>query len=99
MQPKKIQNNRNLKDALELYLKHFKLLDGYHQAGILGIWEKQMDSAIVNRTESIKFKNGILEIKFNSSVLSQEMKFKKEQIKETLNRELGKRVIQEVNIF
>jgi len=92
-------NQSSIKDALELYLKHFNLLDGYHQAAMLSIWEKLMGQTINNRTESLKFKNGILEIRFNSSVLREEMKFGKDKIKETLNRELGKRVIQEVVIL
>ncbi|MGY6562451.1 MAG: DUF721 domain-containing protein [Luteibaculaceae bacterium] len=91
-------NNANLKDALEAYLKHFKLLDGYHQAAIVSFWDKLMGGAIASKTEKIVYKEGVLTVYFSSSVIRNEMQFGKEKIKEMLNKALEKRVITEVHI-
>jgi predicted nucleic acid-binding Zn ribbon protein len=95
----KKSNESGLKDALELYLKHFKLLNGYHQAAIVSIWDRLMGPTIATKTEQISYKDGLLSIRFSSPVLRQEMQFVKEKIKDSLNKELGKRVIQEVKIL
>ncbi len=57
-----------------------------------GIFTKE----IAEKTQAIKYKNGVLTAAVLSSVLAQEFKFKEEEIKEEMNKKIGYKAVRKI---
>lgn len=84
-----------IKELLRVYGLDKKL----QEVDVRIAWEKVMGAAIAGKTRSIFLKNGVVQITMDSGVLKQEFSFAKTKIKDLLNEELGKNLIQEVKIY
>ena len=79
-----------------------ELIDAYHLRGKLSevrireAWEQMMGSAIAKRTQSIYLKDKVLTIQLNSSVLREELSFKRNDITAALNKLLETEVVKEI---
>ncbi|MBA3899011.1 MAG: DUF721 domain-containing protein [Bacteroidetes bacterium] len=89
-------NQKTLGDAIEEYLKAFRLDGKLAETRAISSWEKLMGPAISKHTKSIYIKNKTLYISFDSAVLRKELSFAKDKIKSMLNKEAGIEVITEV---
>ena len=69
-----------------------ELIDAYRLRGKLSevrireAWEQLMGSAIANRTNAIYLKDKILTVQLNSSVLREELAYKKNDIRDALHK-------------
>ena len=94
-------NKRNkqvtpLKEAIERLLKAYKIEDKLDEISLRKEWEELMGTTISNKTKNLTLRKRILIIEIESAVLRHELSFAKEKLKESLNRKLGKRIIDEI---
>lgn len=92
-------NENSLGDVIAEMLKKYHLEDGYWSAKITEAWGKCLSDYIVKRTSSIIFKNGLLQVYVNSSVIRKELLLISEEVMNQLNEELGIDIIKELRIL
>lgn len=93
--------NRNkevtpLKDAIQKLLQVYRMSDKMDEISLVKEWEELMGETIARKTKNIKLKKRVLIIEIESSVLRHELSFAKDKLKESLNRKLKKRVVDEI---
>lgn len=93
------KNITPLKEAIDRLLKAYKIEDKMDEISLQKEWEEMMGKAIANRTSKIYLKNKVLHIQLESSVLRHELSFAKERLCESLNKRIGKRVINEIILY
>jgi hypothetical protein len=94
--PKRDKQVMPLKLAIERLLKAYKIEDKMDELDLHKEWTEMMGTAIAAKTKSLELRKRILIIQIESSVLRHELSFAKEKLKESLNRKLQKRVVDEI---
>ncbi len=94
--PKRDKQVTPLKLAIERLLKAYKIEDKMDELDLHKEWTEMMGNAIAAKTKSLELKKRVLVIGIESSVLRHELSFAKEKLKESLNRKLKKRVVDEI---
>ena len=89
-------NEHSLGDVIQELINAYRLKDGLMRAKIDQVWEKVMDKAIVSRTSELRFEKGVLTIRLNSSVLRNELEYKKADIIKAVNDSIGEDLVKEV---
>lgn len=92
-------NENSLGDVIRQMMKKYQLEDGLWSAKIIDAWGKCMLPAVIQRTNSVSFKNGQMTVHLNSAVLKNEMNLIKNDLIAQLNEELGEIVILELLIY
>ncbi len=90
---------QSLKDVIDNYVKLHKLADGILEAKIKDNWEMITGKLISQRTTNITFKSKELVIRLNSSVVREELIYKREEIRSNLNKLLGADVIDNIKFL
>ena len=85
-----------LKEAIDKLLKVYKIDHKMDEINLQKEWKELMGNPIANKTKSLELRKRVLVIEIESSVLRHELSFAKEKLKESLNRKLKKRVIDEI---
>lgn len=80
-------------------LKKYELDDGLWSAKIVEAWGNSMLPAVVQRTNSINFRNGVLSVYLNSSVLKNELSMVRQDLIQQLNEALGEEVILDMQFY
>jgi hypothetical protein len=80
-------------------LKKYELDDGLWSAKIVEAWGNSMLPAVVQRTNSINFRNGVLSVYLNSSVLKNELTMVRQDLIQQLNEALGEEVILDMQFY
>ena len=88
----------SLKDTIKQFLKQNNLEDKLMEVRVRACWEKLMGSGIAVHTISIKFREKKLYMTFDSAALKQELSYTKSKVIESMNKELGDNVIEEIVI-
>jgi predicted nucleic acid-binding Zn ribbon protein len=91
-------NEEPLESVINRLLKAYGLEEGYYAAAIVTHWEKMMGPAIARRTKEVKLEKGKLIIWIESASLRQELSYAKDRIAEKINREMGQRLVQSVEL-
>ncbi|MFN8152979.1 MAG: DUF721 domain-containing protein [Bacteroidia bacterium] len=92
-------NENSLGEVIREMMKKYQLEDGLWSARITEAWGSCMLPAVVQRTNSVSYKNGQLVVHLNSAVLKQELTLIKKDIIAELNQELREEVILEMIIY
>lgn len=92
-------NESSLKEAIEKMLETYKLKGRLNEVAIARIWEETMGNAIAKRTHRLYVQDKTLRIYLTSASLKNELEYKKDQIKDLINNELGENLIDDVSIF
>lgn len=95
----RLTNETSLADVITEMLKKYHLEDGLWTSKIIEAWDTCLSDYIVLRTTSLVFKEGILQVRLNSSVIRNELLLMKSDIILSLNKELGAQVIQDLLVF
>ncbi len=66
------------------------------QHRIMNDWQSLMGDSIAKRTQNIYYKDGVLQITFNSASLKQEIFYSKDLLSQKLNEILGEGVVEEI---
>lgn len=94
--PKRNKEMTPLKEAIERLLKVYKISDKMDEITLRKEWEELMGKAISNKTKKLELRKRVLIIQIESSVLRHELSFAKEKLKESLNRKLKRRAVDEI---
>lgn len=94
--PKRNKEMTPLKEAIEKLLKVYKISDKMDEITLRKEWEELMGKAISNKTKRLELRKRVLIIQIESSVLRHELSFAKEKLKESLNRKLKRRAVDEI---
>ncbi len=90
--------DQSLGDLIKDLLKAYRLNDGMMTVKVRAGWDNIMEPAILQRTREIRLSGKMLVIWVDSSVLRQELQFKKNEIIQAMNNELKEQVIESVDI-
>ena len=95
----KKSNEMSLGDAIKAFLKVNDLDEKLLEKEIYARWEELAGTTINNRTTKVTYRNGMLTVFVNSSVLRNELSMKRTALLEKVNLKLrGKVVIKEIQI-
>ena len=89
----------SIKDLMKDVLQDNKLQKGIDLLAIKEAWHDAMGKGVQNYTEDIQYRNNILYIKLNSSVLREELSYGKEKIIKIMNEKLNKVLIKNVKLL
>ena len=92
-------NESSIKEVIREMLKKYELDDGLWSAKIVEAWGNTMLPAVVQRTNSINFRNGVLSVYLNSSVLKNELSMVRQDLIQQLNEALGEEVILDMQFY
>ncbi|MEI7723764.1 MAG: DUF721 domain-containing protein [Bacteroidota bacterium] len=85
-----------MKAAIEEFLDKFHLRDKLNQAKVLQAWEKVVGEMVARNTSQLHIRKKVLYVKVNSAALRNELLFARNKIMNTLNKEAGAVVIEEI---
>jgi len=86
----------SLGEALKDYIKEMNFGDKLDEAGVINSWEEIVGKAISSRTSRIYFKDHVLFVHLNSSVVRNELLMLRQAIKEKLNEKAGSEVVRDI---
>ena len=90
---------QELKTAIANFLKKAGLEKGVSQNNALLIWKETVGEQVSQNTAPEKVEAGTLYVKASSPTWRQELVFKKADIIEKLNKQLGKNTIKEIKFI
>lgn len=89
----------DLGQAITLFLETHGLRDEAEMRGMIAQWETLMGKPIANNTQKVWYKDKTLFVQMASPVWRNELALGKTQLKDLINRRLGRAVLSEVKIM
>lgn len=89
-------NTSSMADAIQLFLKKYKLEQGVTKTDLWLSWETIMGPSIARHTQGIELRKDVLIIRLSSSALRHELAFAKDKIAQKINEHIGKDTVKEV---
>lgn len=93
---KRKNNNLNMGEALNEFIKANKLEKGMDKVNAREAWANLMGNGVNNYTTAIELRNETLFVSLSSSVLREELSHGKSKIITMLNEELGKELVKKL---
>jgi len=92
----KRDNEYTLKEVLQQLLKAYRMEDKLQEADVINAWEKVVGSIFAKHTQKLSIKNRILYVSLDSAPLRSELAMARTKLTEMLNKEAGKKVIDDI---
>jgi len=89
-------HDHSLKEVIEELLKVYRLEDKLENVNLINSWEKVVGKMISNHTQNLQVNNRVLHVKVDSAALRHELHMERSKILKKLNKEAGKKVIDEI---
>lgn len=89
-------NEHTLKEVIKELLNAYRLNDGITEAQLIESWGKTAGPYVAKFTERISIRNGIMYLKISSPALKNELIYARNELIETLNNSINKKVIKEI---
>lgn len=89
-------NNYPIKEAIDEFLKTFKLEKKFKERQIIHSWEMVVGKGIDRYTEDIRIKDGVMYVKLRSSVVRDELSYSKEKLIFALNSVCGQPILKDI---
>lgn len=89
-------NEVTLKQAINQLIESYQLRGKLTETQLNDSWEQIMGKVIAKYTRSLQLNNGRLVVKLSSSVLRQELTYKKSEMVERLNERLGGELVKDI---
>lgn len=89
-------DEKPLKQAIEEFLKAFKLNDKINQSRVREVWEAIVGQVIVKHTQNLFIKNKILFVQLDSAALREELSYAKTKLIKNINKKVGGEVIEDI---
>jgi predicted nucleic acid-binding Zn ribbon protein len=86
----------SIAEAIKDYITEMNLGNKLDEAGVINSWEEIVGKAISSRTTKIYFKDHILYVHLNSSVVRNELHMLREALREKLNERAGNEVVKDI---
>ena len=93
---KRKNDNLNMGEALQEFIKANKLEKGMDRVNVKEAWIKLMGNGVNNYTTAVELRNDTLFVSLSSSVLREELSHGKSRIIVMLNEELGKELVKKM---
>ena len=90
------KNTEQLGDVIRQFLQQSRLSKPLNEQRMLSAWPEVLGPNIQAYTSHISIKNKVLYVTITSSVLRHDLFLSREQIVESLNRQVGAEVINEI---
>ncbi len=90
------RNTELLKDVIQQVLKNNRLDKKLNEKHVIDAWPKILGENIKQYTTDLQIINRVLYVSISSSVLRHDLFITREQIKNSLNKEVGCEVIKEI---
>ena len=85
--------------VLASFLKKTRLSHGVNQQKAIEVWSETVGNKIAEKTEAVSVERGVLIIRADSSVWSQELQLKKKEILLKINKKVGKKTITDLRFI
>jgi len=89
-------NTNNVGDIIRKLMKNPKLAEKMDELDALDVWKELIGDNLKKFVVSAKMYKGNLYVKLSSSVLRNELSYKKGELKEQINQKLGKEIVKEI---
>ena len=89
-------NTSNVGDIIRKLMKNPKLADKMDELDALDVWKELMGENLQKFVVGAKMYKGNLHVRLSSSVLRNELSYKKSELKEKINQKLGKEIVKEI---
>lgn len=93
---KRTSNEAPLKEAIDRWLKAYKLDGKMKELDVINSWPELMGIAVANRTKEISIRNKTLYLKMDSSVMRDELLHGKSIIIQRVNDHAGFEIITDI---
>ena len=89
-------SENSLGNVIRQLAEEYKLKDRLNQVSVVRLWEEILGTMVGRNTKEIRFNEGVLRVRIESSALRQELEFQKNEIVTKLNDSLGQNVVKEL---
>ncbi len=96
---KRINEFQSMKDILKDMLEESNLQKGIDQIAVKEAWLEVMGQGVMAYTDAIELKKNILIVRLTSSALREELSYGKEKIRNMMNENLNKTVINKIKLL
>ena len=96
MNDRRYMDGKTLKDVLLELVNHYRCNDHLTESKIVGMWEDVVGRMIATHTITLFFKNGILTVRLDSSIIRQELSYNKHSLIEKINKLAGDTVVKDI---
>ena len=90
------KNTHNVGDIIRKLMKNPKLEGKLDELDALAIWDDLIGNTLMKYIVSQKIYKGILHVKLKSSAMRNELSYKKTELKEQINKRLGKPFLKDI---
>ena len=87
---------QSLGNAIKDYLKEEKIDGKLAEIEAVNLWESLIGKQIARATSSIYIKDGILFVHLKSSIVRNELFMMRDEIMQTMNQRIGRRVVKAI---
>lgn len=84
---------------IQRMLRQWDLAEFASEMQVERVYKQLAGDLITKLTQSLKFKNGTLRLRYLSAALRQEMTLRRDSLRQKMNEELGGEVIKKIVIF
>ena len=89
-------NTNNVGDIIRRLMKNPKLAEKMDELDALDVWKELIGGNLQKFVIDAKIHKGNLYVKLSSSVLRNELSYKKNELKKQINQKLGKEIVKEI---
>lgn len=86
----------SLGDVIRQLADEYNLKNRLTQVSVVRLWEEILGPMVGRNTKEIRFQDGVLRVRIESSALRQELEFQKDDIISKLNDSLGQNDVSEL---
>ena len=90
------KNTHNVGDIIRKLMKNPKLAGKLDELDALAIWDDLIGDALIKYIVSQKIYKGILHVKLKSAVMRNELSYKKTELQQKINKQLGKPFLKDI---
>ena len=90
------KNTHNVGDIIRKLMKNPKLAGKLDELDALAIWDDLIGDALMKYIVSQKIYKGILHVKLKSAPMRNELSYKKTELKQQINKRLGKPFLKDI---
>jgi predicted nucleic acid-binding Zn ribbon protein len=89
-------NTSNVGDIIRKLMRNPKLAEKMDELDALDVWKELIGDNLQKFVVGAKMYKGNLHVTLSSSVLRNELSYKKSELKEKINQKLGKEIVKEI---
>ena len=90
------KNTHNIGEVIRKLMKNPKLEEKLNELDALAIWDNLIGDALIKYVIKQKIYKGVLHVKLKSSPMRNELSYKKTELKQQINKQLGKPFIKDI---